>query len=600
MHEALIKIANNPQALSSSEVLQLLNSKAITKDDLACVVGKEIVDELINHKNQREKNSNTRDKSAADSHSPIASDYTQVFFWGKQGCGKSTAITAVIEACKELGTKSINGNYVEVEVKRTLGKEVYPLFFVEVDMDASDYYEVAKEYINEPNQKVHIFCMDGSLPKEKRAIQDAQANAFEKLLGRLESDGILGRSNGIYILVTKTDAILRVPKAYREGAAQTKITADHSRLWRKVLNVDYDQNIYDSTPIAFSVGEVMFQDIIKPDLTDARKFLRKPLLEKCDSRRNWLGRLLNRGNGFISVLLLTLVVGLLGAMGYLFFDMLPSAPSSEVPSFDYKSYFKKEEAMVQTGYYNDAVSLYDKLRTDLNVEHKIQCVKDTASEEMSLLANEDFEELDKLLTNDYAKRLMDQYNELLNGNWAMGVNRSQINGIWHRSQTLRTAYSAHLKGAYATKLQQYDGYVSTYDKDIAPLIRLSRNCSTLSDVHKVKNGIGNYDEWPYTSDRELASSIRNATSNAYKSYAENLRVRAQGWRNSYEKARPRDAWGNIVGTFKSLMGNSLEDRYRQYTQSLREEINEALSDINSFDQPEAYSILENARQLISF
>lgn len=592
MHEALKKIANNPQALSTREVLKLLESRAIREDELASVVGKKMVGELKGSQEWLRTAEWIGDLSFDHQEAP-GNDFTQIIFWGKQGSGKSAAIAALFKACQEYNTKVINNSYIELEVKGTFGKEVYPLGFVEVDMSDADYYQKAQALLKSRNQKVHFFCIDGSLPKEMRKEQDAQAAAFEKLLGQLESDGVLGRSNGIYILVTKTDALLRVPKNYREGAAQTKITADQSRLWRKVLNVDYAQNIYDSTPIAFSIGEVMFQDFIKPDLTDARKLLRKPILEKCDSRRNWLGRLLNKGNGFVSALLLLMVIGIIGAMGYLFFDMLPSAPKDSVATFDYVKYFKTEEKAVATSNYSDAVKTYDKLRTDLDVEHKIKCLNDTATEEIPLLDQKDFEELNTLLTKDYAEKLIERYKDIFYRNWAQGSERSKTNEVWRRSQALVNSGNTSLRSTFRNTLVEYNGYVSTYDQKIAPLIRMSNNCQSLANAHKVENEIGNYKKWPYNNDYNLASSINHAADNAYKSYAEYLRTRAQGWRNSFENECSRTYF------FQWFRRSELENRYRGYTQSLLEEINTALYDMNG-KHSEAVSILESARNRISF
>lgn len=530
MLNTITKLASNPNALALADIESLIGSGATTHEELKRVLPGAVVDSI--------------GRLAAVAPLPEApvtplptdaaehckdDDFTLVYFWGLKGCGKTTVVSALLAARDDVSlcpstaserskrmaqlfmlkspeglsripdddcTRRVNTTHVVATLHSTYGKRRYPLSFVECDIDE----------LNEPwgykmdgaNDKIHIFCLDCSGDVSR------QARLFDNLLTRLDNTGVLATSVGIYVLVTKTDTMLRVPRNYRDKAAQTLVTAGQRHLWRHVVNCCYRLNILDATPIAFSIGDVTLQQAFTPDATAARRLWERPLLLKSQPLQNTTGRILRSGNEWLTTLLFFIVV-VLGAFGIgSALSINAPCPEAKIQPVDFAQRLQQhiDATMDRRDSYSKATKTYKTLDADIERAAK------TACRDGSMLIDKDQRlECRAALDDAYAPILNDAVSNLF----------SQPD--WNKAAKFHELDAASLalyKRSERAKAVIRDNRLrfKTYFERIAPALKVSEYISL--DAVKAADQV--YDTFHATYPYNNLAELRGLSEKAHRSY----------------------------------------------------------------------------------
>ena len=613
-------LASNPNHLSSEQVRQLIISGQISNENAESVFGISFVNNLLIFGSSK---ITINDISQIITPSDYC-EYTQVYVWGKKRSGKTSvlgSLFATIEnECsnvvwkddettnrrrKELtdvfnrkhrtlspvqdqNTHCVQAYNVEFTVRRGIASRKYQFSFIEVNIDSDNYWETLLKYglTKKANNKIHLLCFDSS---KGELGQRNQASSLSQIIQKLESTGVLNTSVGLYLLVTKTDLMIRVPLEYRYEAAQTLITASHRKLWQLVVNSCYKMNIYDATPIPFSVGDTMLKDLLKPDLTRAKVLLQYPILLKSQPCLTFYQRLLRKGNLTITMIV-SLVVMASAAYGiYKLIDQIPTAPKDEPIIYNFTDDFLKRESELITNGTNfySVISNFEKLYRELTVEQSITDVNGSPLHDIDTKCMVNLQQdMSRILEREYLFLFRDS-------DW--GSSRKKYTLKTYSELLLR---QDHIGAKERNSLKKYNKYVSNLD-EIRSLISTSKNCKSLSNVKYVINNYKQYLTYPYKNDSELNTGLTEAKQNAYKSYAKHLLSKAKIAESEYQ-ARKASISSGFLSLFSGTKLQNLKQSFRQSTSSLRSDIEKAIQTITMSESFEANEDLKKAKNLIDF
>lgn len=617
MNKTLHELISNPNAASSEEVRDMLQNGIITAAELASVLGSSDVNGIINQ-GQRQV---TIEDIEGNVQLKDDEEFTQVYVWGQNKSGKTAVLGALATAiqtehtlisCTSKGksrqrlaklTKYFSGSkrhysplvdenthamqvyHIECHRREGLTKKSYPLTLIEANIDNSlQLWSELHSFYRKPNNKIHIFCFDCSLPP---VLQKEQARKFLEVMTKLKEKKVLETSVGIYVLVTKTDLMLRVPVEHRANTAQTLITAGQQQLWQTIVNACYEMNIYDSTPIPFSIGDSILRDLIRPDLRNATDFLEMPILMKSQPRLNWLQRLLRKGNSTTTALIVGLVVGMVGYGAYKVLDSLPTAPTESAKVYNFTADFlarEKKQVAKETDYLR-AEKAYENLNWELVVEMNILNSYGDSLKDVSL-------ECRKRLDNDFAAKVIGRYKDIYSmSTWTQNSAASMVTG-----QAKLLMNRGQVAAAQSDSINRFIGYLNDLPKAKAVIAR-SKECYTWDDVQYVQNNYRKYLKYPYSNDRYLKPELDNCVKNAYNSYAEHLKYRANRARNDYN-SDIRWINDNVGWLYRQSRINQTKNEYRASTYQLKNQIDYALSE--SSCPATARETLRQAKQQINF
>lgn len=547
MLQNITKLASNPNALALADIDRLVSSGATTPDELKRVLPGAVVDSigrLAAVAPLPEAPVTPLPTDAADHCRE--EDFTLVYFWGLKGCGKTTVVSALLSAGDDVSvcpstvsersqrmaqlfmvkspeglsciptddcSRRINITHVVARHQGAYGKRRYPLSFIECDIDEAN--EPWGYKMDGPNDKIHIFCLDCSGDVSR------QARLFDNLLTRLDRTGVLATSVGIYVLVTKTDTMLRVPRAYRDKAAQTLVTAGQRHLWRHVVNCCYRLNILDATPIAFSIGDVALQHAFTPDPTAARRLWERPLLLKSQSLQNTTGRILRSGNEWLTTLLFTVAV-ILGAYGIgSALSINAPCPTEQIQPVDFGQRLQHHisATMDRRDGYRKAMKVYKTLDADIDRAAK------TAKRDGTMLIDADQKaECRATLDEVYAPIINDAVSNLFaQPNWNHAANFHELDA----------ASLALYKRSERSKAIIRDNrlHFKTYFERIAPALSVSSytTLEAVMDADKV------YDTYHGTFPFSNLAELRGLSNKAHQSYKAYLKA--------IEPSFIHDPWG---------------------------------------------------------
>jgi len=467
---------------------------------------------------------------------------TEVYFWGMEGSGKTSVIGTILSAQSELVEKVNTGSSLDLAralvrayhnapegslptsllpqslssnlQPSTLNLDIkdshsrlHPLSLIEMHI-TSGSHPILKQTNND---KIHILCYDC---RQAGVVQD---NLFIDLLTELKQSGVLMQSVGVYCLVTKVDALVNVPKDFRPEVAQTMITADHLDLWMAVKNACYEMQIYDATPIPYSIGNVRLQSIANINLDCAHRFIDKPLALKSHPYRTAMGRVLRFGSWwsttiFIIAACVAIVFGLNLTM-----SAIDPMPTEKIEPFDFVTYFEqKEAAQVKNSTYYSCNSKYKTLKAELQTERFITC-----KDGKRLLPARDYIQCDKTISDDFAQIIYGgmQY-EFKQSEWGEGV----LDRL--KAESTELLRNQHLSDSKRDALNEAVDILNKY-YEARDIIKLSNNCKSISEVEHVKSCIDDYSEEPFSHNTKLQHDLQGAEYNANLSCARFFRDEAR-------------------------------------------------------------------------
>ena len=398
-------------------------------------------------------------------------------------------------------------------------------------------------------------------------------------------------SVGLYLLVTKTDLMIRVPEQHRMEAAQTLITAGHRKLWLDVVNMCYKMNIYDATPIPFTVGDTVLKDLLKPDLTRAKALLHYPILLKSQPCLNFFERMLRKGNLAITIAVTIVVLAAMGYGVYALLEQIPTPPDREIRTYNFSNDFSSQvsKRIYQESNYSRLVENYKDLNWLLLAEQSIADIDGKALPDVD-------DNCRKFLDNAFGEKLNDEYERFFaKSNWSS--QDGKIGSLKLYSGLLLKQNKMEYE--VREKLYRNKDYFNERS-EVKSLIWKSKHCTSWSDVEEVCDDYSSYIKYPFSNDEGLLSDLRDAKKHAYESYSQYLKEEAIRENYNYETQKNRLTSGILDRLINFSKLKDLRDNCLNRTNSLRNRIMEAMSKISYEDSNEARKSLDEAIEKISF
>lgn len=626
---SLHDLISNHNLISSGELKTMVEDAGNNsrKNFAEAVFGTEFLERLLKTTDEY----TLKDNATAEIPSDY-SEYTQVYFWGCDYSGKTSvigALAAVIEKeCEQIHWNKYDG-YERIETlkdyfgslqqhfeplvdQNTEVLEVYNVDFrykgrkyclslIEASIDYIELGDfvantVLKNIINKKNNKIHFICFDSSL---SQSDLNAQEQTIQYFLDEIVKNKCFKNySVGIYLLVTKTDLMIRVPKEYRASAAQTLITAGYKRLWQRVVNLCYDMEVYDSTPIPFSVGKTELQDILTPDLSCAEAIFEKPIMLKTQPCLNTFEKFLRKGNTWTSLAVAGVFVVVLTVIGYMAASLIPTAPNELPPVYNFtEDFMSRENSLITDDVDPDKlVDNYLNLNWELLTESEIRTSDGYLLTDVSDTCRISLDcDCAAILLNGKLKTLFDS------PNWSK---YSKLKYLKDVLESIKIHRNENKIGSNALdELNVFAGYINT-SYNIKKFTYKSQSCRSLKDVQDIKKQKNKYDKYPYNTETTLNRILNQFASDAEVSYAKHLLGRAQRIKKDYDNESANNYNGYKYNNYKGYTTSEfrqrqiyINDKYRQQSTYLRSEIQNAR---NVFDSDDAQNILYNAGNILPF
>lgn len=598
MHRLLHELISNPNYLSSSEVYDKLSDQRYY-DELSSIFGSFFVESL-----KSSQNDIIQLKSIPTVPFPKRYDeYTQIYVWGGEKVGKTSLLGSIFAAiekeCKstkwtvdsdtidrlsDLQKFFSNSNTCFSRLKDTYSQfqmynvdcvpkgafqyTSYPLSFIEANTMDVTRNSMLSQQLKSNNNKIHLFCFDCSVSESE---QQKQAYLFGLFLNQLKK--YLNTSVGLYIVVTKTDTMQHVPTEFRHNAAQTLITAKYWHLWQQVVNACYEMNIYDSTPIPFSIGDVVLKDIIKPNLSDASSLLHYPIFLKSYRRPNFLKKILWSGGWKRTCATLVIMVCAICYALYTAFSIIPTPPMVKPQAYNFdKDYIQRVKSEIFGHDFDKSKYSFNALRYELYVENNIYTTEGNKLKDVS-------DKCESTLINNFADILLDSYKSVYSGSdWYSGTewnnNSSKLEEFGKYVDILCNYYiiKKSLQNDSNEELYQMKEYydnlpVLSYMMDIA------NQCTDWEEVQYINDNYKSFLSYPYDNDQTIKGFIESSVDKAHSSYSNYLYKKALTYKQNYN--------GQVNWGRNNYMDNSyFESVRRTYlgdTKWLNDKINYAIS-----------------------
>ena len=553
MHRQLHELLNNPNYLSSNEVYGKLTDNKF-KNELSSIFGGVFVTNLLNCRDIRLKG---KIVNSLERFPERYGEYTQIYVWGDKASGKTCLLgslfTAIQNQCKsvkwiadsdtfsriegliyffrhaQLLDKEGNetsflrlrdgDNYspqiynVECVPKGALQHRPYRLSFIEANTLNSN---LLTEQLKSNNHKIHFFCFDCS---KSQTDQQTQASRFCQLLKQLKNS--LNTAIGLYLIVTKTDTMLHVPEEFRHNAAQTLITANHQKLWQQVVNACYEMNIYDATPIPFSIGDVVLQDIVKPDLKDAISILHHPIFLKAYKRPGLLRRVLWSGGWKSTTITLFLFFCLIVFALYAAFALVSAPPMVKPEAYRFDvDFMTRVNNEIVGHHFNKTKKAYNKLKRELELESNIVLSTGKKLKDVTVAC-------DSCLTNMFADVLAQHYTSIYDNPHWYKISLIEPGEYVERLITKNTLL-------YSTEdsLRNLKQYYDDLDT-LKYMMSLADRCSSWEDVEYISDRLSWFQKYPYENDSTLIDFLYHAEEKSHHSYLKTLENKANSLKQNY-------------------------------------------------------------------
>ena len=580
MKEILKQILFSPTRFSVGELHRRLIDREFTRDELAGVLGGAVADVVQNPPHESYYPSGGENRVMLERAN-------QIVFWGQQGCGKSSVIASLLSLPGMRTEGDINDQRMHDRLDKwrqtfaATGPQVLPkdrsmasraynaiytrehrtyhLTLIEANT-VEDGCELIGSGSLEPVSVVHVFCLDC------RDDLDAQTEAHEATIRQLKEKGIIDKSSGLYILVTKADLML-APKVYLDNAAQAMVTASAQRFWQSVRKTCGESDIYNEQPIVCSIGDFALRDYTTLTTEYTSRLLDRYILPKCEHVHWGVVRWLRKMSRTAALVCLAVVAIAAAAGIYQVLDSLSQPPTPVIQPFDYKVHFCDEvaRALPSGSVYDEGLSQqYWRLRYDLKVEHEL-CRADNER----VLAPDDYAACDARLSDAFAlivnKKMRAHFNT---GAWTRD---SALLALARKDLRNLDYHKDNLSGDNAERCREHLSVINQYYDSVAPLVRLSKNCRSEANLTRVKSHVGRWKKVPFTNDTTLSGDLDNAVYNAYNSLSSCLLDSAELIRRKYgnlsywqsdERIKLKQKAGSLDKIVKELQGqleNAMDD-----------------------------------------
>jgi len=330
-------LKSNPNICTPQMIIQLFKDKTITKDDLYNYnIPWDIINELENVKQEELELGET------PTPDEIPGGYTEVYFWGVPGSGKTCVLSAVLSTARRksyLEIKQGKGyHYTDrlstffsdekaiLPPRTPVDKTQYMPFVLNVGIDKprsvslievsgeifecfyhknahrpfpsrqhTDTFNSIMNFLNSKNRKIHFFFVDYELATRKDIFGITQGGYLSAAATFFDENDIFGETtNGIYVVLTKSDLMncnkkerITKVKGYLENKFPSFVQSLKTKCRKHSINAGY------LLGMPFSLGKVYFQQICNFEDDTAEKIVNVLISRIRPRRRSILNKLNN-------------------------------------------------------------------------------------------------------------------------------------------------------------------------------------------------------------------------------------------------------------------------------------------------------------------
>ena len=314
--------------MNASQIKNLLLDGSVKEDLLLkhTSLTNEMVSKIINYQKQQ-----TPFLSWSDLP-PLQKGYTDLYFFGQPGSGKSCILASIFYYLENEGmiinnvhnpeglryrnqltneisygilpdsTAAEGVNYIPLELINPDHKDCrHPLNFVEMsgelfnrayDKGINSDNLAARDYLNNTNKKMIYFVLDYDQHEKSRTISSGplQSSKMQAILALLDDFGTLEHTDGIYIVVTKSDLFPSGVDRYQYAKQFLDSNYKSFLVNCKELQRKY-RDRFKIIVYPYSIGDVMFQNLlVRPDVTSPKEVVQDILNETFVTRKSFLGK----------------------------------------------------------------------------------------------------------------------------------------------------------------------------------------------------------------------------------------------------------------------------------------------------------------------
>jgi hypothetical protein len=316
-NDILQKLRENTNHFTPGEILKHLNNNVISYQDiLDAGVPSAILQRLYNIEVRELKLGNPVDD--------IPTDFTEVYFWGIPGSGKTTALSAILSTAENKGYLSLASgpglNYAtqlknvfnETEsvlppptpVEKTqflpfslrkgddhprtvslieLSGEIFECFYnhnAGTDFPTNNHQQTFNSlmhYLNSPNRKIHFFFIDYNKGNAMDINNRTQSDYLNAAAEFFEKNSIFKKStDAVYVVLTKADLIQGTNSYEERRDIAGEFLNDRFPAFIRTLKAHCKKYSINSGRVIFepfSLGKVYFKFLCSFDDSSAKKIL---------------------------------------------------------------------------------------------------------------------------------------------------------------------------------------------------------------------------------------------------------------------------------------------------------------------------------------
>jgi hypothetical protein len=313
----IYKLKNDPNSYDPSMILDYLSKRTLTENDLKqCGIPEHIIDML--------ENINQPNLTLGDIPKTLPSGFTEIYFWGIPGSGKTCALGAILGTADNKGyleydqspaydymTKLINmfnngstsilpphttfevTQYLPFVLRKSsnnprsiqlieLSGEIFQCFYHVIaglpfpSAEHAKTFETLKIFLSSQNHKIHFFFIDYSFKNEKDVFGYTQKDYLSAASSYFKQNQIFRDTTiAIYVVVTKSD-LMHCEKGIRLSRAIEFLSNNNFKSFMNTLESKCIENHINAQKLlveTFSLGKVYFQYLCDFESDSAEKFI---------------------------------------------------------------------------------------------------------------------------------------------------------------------------------------------------------------------------------------------------------------------------------------------------------------------------------------
>lgn len=318
-NRVLEKIKKNPNTYFPDEIKEFLENGTLSETDLEeCGIPTDII-ETLDEIEQKQPRLNLGNRPDA-----IPEGYTEVYFWGIPGSGKTCALAAILSKAEKLGYLRIaigpgydymtqlknifvdenallpppspvdTTQYLPFTLKKDnekyyrsislieLSGEIFQCFYCKnagkqmPSQNHEDTFNSLLKFLNSRNRKIHFFFIDYGNKNKKDPAGYTQSDYLSAASTFFNQHQIFKKNtDAIYVVLTKSD-LMPCSESERVTKAKEYLTKDNFQAFINALKDSCRVNSINAGKLTFepfSLGKVYFQQICDFDGTTAENII---------------------------------------------------------------------------------------------------------------------------------------------------------------------------------------------------------------------------------------------------------------------------------------------------------------------------------------